>query len=258
MLECLSQAYRHRALVQVLILRELKARYRGTALGFLWSFVNPLILMMIYVLVFSVYLRVDVPHYPVFLLCGILPWAWFSSALNESTHSIISNAGLIKKVYLPSEIFPLVYVGSHAVHYLLSVPILFFFMAFFGIPLSWWLLTFPIIVFIQFMFTYRLALFASSLAVQFRDLLHIVPNILMIAFFLTPILYPASTVPATYLPLLELNPLAQLVMSYQDILFYGRMPSPGGLTMLAALACVLLVLGLAFFGARKDVFAEEV
>jgi ABC-type polysaccharide/polyol phosphate export permease len=205
-----------------------------------------------------VYLRVEMPHYPVFLLCGILPWAWFSPALNEATNSIISNGGLIKKVYLPSEIFPLVCVGSHAVHYLLSVPILFVFLAVFGIPLSWPLLFFPLIAAIQFMFTYSLALFVSSMAVQFRDLLHIMPNILMVWFFLTPILYPASSVPPAYRPLLELNPVAHLIMSYQDVLFYGRTPSPGRLTVLAALACGLLVLGLAFFEARKDVFAEEV
>jgi len=98
MIERLTQLFKYRALIQILILRELKARYRGTALGFLWSFVNPLILMVIYVLIFSIYMRIDMKNYGVFLLCGILPWAWFSSGLNEATLSIISNGGLIKKI----------------------------------------------------------------------------------------------------------------------------------------------------------------
>ena len=142
-------------------------------------------------------------HYPVFLLSGILPWTWFSSTLQEATHSIISNGGLIKKVYLPSEIFPFVYVGSNMVHYLLSTPILFLFLALFGIKVSWPLLFFPLIVLVQLMFSYGLALILSSLAVQFRDLLHVVPNLLLMWFFLTPIFYSVTMVPEKYRPLVD-------------------------------------------------------
>lgn len=258
MIDRLLQVYRYRVLTEILILRELKGRYRGTALGFLWSFVNPLVLMSIYALVFSVYFRVDMKNFPVFLLCGILPWAWFSSGLNDATNSIISNGGLIKKVYLPSEIFPLVYIGSNMVHYLLSIPILFLFLFFFGIKLSWFLLFFPVILLIQFMFTYGLALILSSLAVQFRDLLHVVPNLLMIWFFLTPIIYPATMVPEKYRALVNFNPMAHIIKAYQDIFFNKQIPSVPSLTILAGLSCVLLVIGLSFFEARKDLFAEEV
>ncbi len=258
MIEPVTQLYRYRVMVQILILRELKARYRGTALGFLWSFVNPLVLMVVYVLVFSVYFRVDMEHYPVFVLSGILPWNCFSSGLNEAANSIIGNGGLIKRVYLPSEIFPFVYVGSNMVHYLLSIPILLLFLIFFGIKLSWPLLLFPWILSIQFLFTYGLALIVSSLAVEFRDLLHVVSNFLMIWFFVTPIFYPITMVPERYRPLVNFNPMAQLILAYQDIFFSNQIPSMAGLTILTALSVAFLAIGLAFFEARKDLFAEEV
>ncbi len=258
MIDGLTQLYRYRVLVQVLILRELKARYRGTSLGFLWSFVNPLVLMLIYVLIFSIYLRIDMENYSVFLLSGILPWAWFSSGLNESTNSIINNGGLIKKVYLPSEIFPLVSVGSNMLHYLLSIPLLFIFLFFFEIKLSWPVIFFPVILCIQFMFTYGLALIVSSLTVRFRDLLHVIPNLLMFWFFLTPIFYPITMVPERYHIFVDLNPMAHLMMAYQAIFFYNQWPSVSSLVGMAGLSSILLVMGLSFFETRKDLFAEEI
>lgn len=252
------ELYRYRVLIEVLIRRELKARYRGTVLGFLWSFVNPLVLMALYVLVFSIYLRVDMPNYPAFLLSGIFPWLWFSASLNEATPSIIGNGGLIRKVYLPSEVFPLVHVGSNMVHFIASLPILFGFLVWAGLTPSWSLLFLPVIVGVQVLFTYGIALVVSSLAVQFRDLLHIVPNLLTALFFATPIFYPATLVPERYRILLDVNPLSYLITAYQDVLFFGTVPSPWRLAVLATVTVMLLAAGVSAFDARKDVFAEEV
>lgn len=257
-MEPIRQLYKYRALIYVLIQRELKARYRGTVFGFLWSFINPLILMLIYVLVFSIYMRVEMENYPVFLLSGILPWGWFSLGLTEATHSIISNGGLIKKVALPSAIFPLVCIGSNMVHYLFSLPILFLFLFGFGIVPSWPLFFLPLLLLIQFIWTYGIALILSSLAVQFRDILHMLPNLLMVWFFLTPIFYPVTTVPKQYRVLVDFNPIAHLMKAYQDVFFYNQMPSGYGLAVFAVLSCLLLFIGSSFFEARKDLFAEEV
>ncbi len=258
MVSQLAQLYRHRALAQILILRELKARYRGTVLGFLWSFINPLILIGVYTVVFSIYLRMEMPRYPAFLLSGVLPWIWFSQALGEATHSIITNSGIIKKVYLPSEIFPLVYVGSNMVHYLLSVPILVCFLLFSGGQLSWPLILFPWILVVQFLLTYGLALAVSALAVQFRDMLHIVPNVLLLWFFLTPVFYPVTMVPDRFRPLTDLNPMAWLIGAYQDVFFYNRVPPLGAMVVMSAVSGTLFVLGFIFFDARRDLLAEEV
>jgi len=251
------QLYHYRALIQVLVERELKARYRGAALGFLWSFMNPLLLMGIYTLVFSVYMRLDMASYPAFLLCGLLPWNCFAAGLNDATHSILGNGSLIKKVYLPSEIFPLVYVSSNVVHYLLSIPLLFVLLLLYHVPPSGALLLFPVILGVQCLFTYGLALILASLAVQFRDLLQVVPNLLMIWFFLTPVFYPRTKVPEQFRVLMDGNPMAHLMQAYQDIFFFRQLPAPGGLVVVALLSGVLLVIGLWCFDRRKDFFVEE-
>jgi ABC-type polysaccharide/polyol phosphate export permease len=255
--DTLGQLYHYRALIQVLVERELKARYRGAALGFLWSFMNPLLLMGIYTLVFSVYMRIDMESYPAFLLCGLLPWNCFAAGLNEATYSIIGNGNLIKKVYLPSEVFPLVYISSNVVHYLFSIPLLFFLLLLYHVPLSSALVLFPVILAIQFVLTYGLALILASLAVQFRDLLQVIPNMLMIWFFLTPVFYSRTTVPGNFRLLMDCNPMAHLIQAYQDIFFLRQWPPLLGLAVVALLACALFVVGLWCFEMRKDFFVEE-
>jgi homopolymeric O-antigen transport system permease protein len=227
-------------------------------LGFLWTFMNPLVLMVIYVLVFSVYLRMGTENYPAFLLCGLFPWTWFSLGLGEATNSIINNGGLIKKVYLPSEIFPLVYITSNMVHYLLTFPIQLCVLLYFHVAPSWPIVFLPIVVLLQMIFMYGLALILSSLAVQFRDLIHVVPNVLMLWFFLTPVFYPTTVVPEKYRLVLDLNPMAQLVGYYQDIFYYNRVPSIVSLTIITALSFLVVSIGFFLFEARRDLFAEEV
>ncbi len=258
-MQSLSQLYKYRALVQILVQRELKARYRGTFFGFLWSFLNPLILMVTYTIVFSVYMKItDIQNYPVFLLCGILPWTWFSSAISDSTTAILRNSGLIKKVYLPSEIFPVIYTTSNMIHYILSLPILFLFLVLANFTPTPYILVLPIVVAIQFIFILSLSLILSALAVQFRDLIHIIPNIIMIWFFFTPIFYPMKLIPENYQIYVMLNPMTQLVLAYQNILLYGTPPFLVGLGGLFVGSCIMLVLGFLFFQSRKDIFAEEI
>ena len=252
----LAQLYHYRALIQVLVERELKARYRGTALGFLWSCMNPLLLMGIYTLVFSVYMRIDMERYSAFLLCGLLPWNCFAAGLSEGTYSILGNGSLIKKVYLPSEIFPFVYVSANFAHYLLSIPLLFLLLLFYQVPPSGALLFFPVVLAIQFLFTYGLALILASLAVQFRDLLQVVPNMLMIWFFLTPVFYSSATVPGKFRLLMDCNPMAHVIQAYQAIFFARQAPAFAGLAAVAGLAGVLCLVGLWFFDRRKDFFVE--
>ena len=256
MIQQLMDLYRFRELIQVLIVRDVKGRYRGTFLGFLWSLLNPLIFMGIYVVVFSIYLRIEMEDYPVFLLSGILPWLWFSNGMMESITSILGNGSLIKKVPLPLEIFPLVPIGSHMIHYLCSSVLLLGCILFFGRALSWALLAFPLILAFQCFLSYGLALCVSALSVQFRDLSHLIPNLLLMAFFLTPILYPLSMVPEGYRDIIQFNPLAILVGAYQDIFFHNRFPSWDGLALMSVWAACFLWGGLWIFGKRKDYFVE--
>jgi lipopolysaccharide transport system permease protein len=264
----LAELYRFRVLIVTLVLRELRARYRGSLLGFLWSFLNPLLLMGVYVLVFAVYLRVPMEKYALFLFTGLLPWLWFSQSLGHATGVIVGSGGLVKRILFPAEILPLVSVLSNLANLLLSLPLLFFFLLLFGVRPGPVLAFLPLLLLIQLLLTVGLALPLAALNVHLRDVEQILANVLVLLFFLSPILYPVTTVPLTIhvgdaltlplRPLYFLNPVAGLVQGYQNILFFGREPHWIHLGMVTATALVALWVGYAVFDRLRDSLAEEV
>src|SRR5436853_1937040 len=169
----LANLFRYRGLIQSLVARELKARYRGSVLGFIWSFVNPLLLLLIYSFVFTTILPNEtkgIQPYALFMFCGILPWTWFASSLTEAAGSLIAGGNLIKKVLFPAEVLPIVSVLTNMVHFFLGLPILVLFLIIYQHPPDPWdLVWFPIAVIIQLVFTAGLALFLAAIAVHFRD-----------------------------------------------------------------------------------------
>ena len=264
----LADLYRYRTLIGTLVLRELRARYRSSFLGFLWSFLNPLLLMLVYALVFSIYLRVPMEGYAVFLFSGLLPWLWFSSSLGHAAGVIVSSGALVKRVLFPAEILPVVSVLANLINMLLSLPLLFIFLLAFGIRPHAVLVFLPLLLLLQLMLTTGLALALASLNVHLRDVEQILTNGLTLLFFLSPILYPVSTVPTTLRlgetlalplrPLYFLNPIAGLVQSYQNIFFFGREPHWIHLGMVTLCAIVALVVGWLVFDRLRDSLAEEV
>lgn len=260
----LRQLPRYRGLVQSLVARELKARYRGSVLGFFWSFINPLLLLLIYTFVFSVVLPgtrpAEIEPYALFLFCGILPWTWFSASLSEASGVLISSGNLIKKVLFPAEILPLVTVLANMVHFFLGLPILGAFLAYYGAPLrAGELVWFPVIVLVQLVFTAGLALVLSALTVHFRDIRDILSNLLTFWFFATPIIYPMSQAPGMARRLLDLNPFTHLAVSYQEVLFYdGPFGHWKWLLALGAASALMFLGGYFLFDRLRDSFAEEV
>jgi lipopolysaccharide transport system permease protein len=264
MLSNLKALLRYRPLIQSLVARELKARYRGSVLGFFWSFINPLLLLLIYSFVFSFVLpaRVEgIQPYALFLFCGILPWTWFSSSVLESANVLIAGGNLIKKVLFPAEVLPIVTVLANLVHFLLGLPILVVFLVYYQhTPDLAGLLWFPIVLLVQLVLTLGIALIVSALTVHFRDIKDILSNLVTFWFFATPIIYPMSAMPSPLARrLLNLNPFTHLAISYQEILFY---PGPFGhwkwLLALAAGSVALFLLGYFLFDRLRDSFAEEV
>jgi len=263
MLHNLAQLPRYRGLIQSLVARELKARYRGSVLGFFWSFINPLLLLLIYSFVFTYVIPSRAPGhepYALFMFCGILPWTWFSSSLLESSGVLISGGNLIKKVLFPAEVLPIVSVLANMVHFFLGLPILGAFLVYYRIPLqlselAW----FPVVVLVQLLLTLGLALVLSALTVHFRDLRDILSNVLTFWFFATPIIYPMLFAPPRGRTLLNLNPFTHLAISYQEILFYA---GPFGhwkwLLALLAGSAGLFLAGYFVFDRLRDSFAEEV
>ncbi|MCI0569655.1 MAG: ABC transporter permease [Myxococcaceae bacterium] len=241
--------------------RELKARYRGSVLGFFWSFVNPLLQLLTYGLVFTVILPVRHPPemepYLLFFFCGILPWTWFQTSLVESSGSLIAGGNLIKKVLFPAEVLPVVTVLGNLAHFLLGLPVLLVFLLVDG-RFSPSLLLLPLPILVQLVFTLGLALLVAALTVHFRDLQNILGHLLHLWFFASPVLYYYGAVTGKAKLLLRLNPMSHLLISYQEILFQGRFQHLRGLLITLGVALLAFALGAFLFDRLRDTLPEEV
>jgi ABC-type polysaccharide/polyol phosphate export permease len=274
----LAQLARYRGLIQSLVARELKARYRGSVLGVFWSFGNPLLLLLVYSAVFKYFVpnRAAVQPYALFLFCGLLPWTWFAASLNESANVLVSGGNLIKKVLFPAEVLPLVSVLANMVHFLLGLPILGAFLVYYSYAgpvaapdggaaiarvalhaseLAW----LPVVIAVQLVLTAGLALMLSALAVHFRDIRDILANVLTFWFFATPIIYQWRSVPELKF-WLDLNPMTHLVVSYQEILFHpeNAFGHARWLIALGAVSIVVFLAGYWLFDRLRDSLAEAV
>jgi lipopolysaccharide transport system permease protein len=263
LLDNLANLFRYRGLIQSLVARDLKARYRGSVLGFFWTFVNPLLLLLVYSFVFTTVMPNNVQGvqpYALFMFCGILPWNWFSSSLSEAAGSLISGGNLIKKVLFPAEVLPIVSVLANMVNYLLGLLILFPCLIYFQrLHLSVNLLWFPVTILVQLVFTTALALVLSGLSVHFRDIRDLLANVLMLWFFATPIIYPWFQENVRKFRLLfNVNPFTHLAVSYQEILFYGPVGHWKWLIALGAASVVLFLGAYWVFDRLRDSFAEAV
>ena len=259
MLRNLRELYQYRALLWSLTERELRARYRASVLGFLWTFLNPTLHMAVYALIFGVFMKQGLPKYPYFMFVGLLPWIWFSSSLSASASAISDRRDLLTKVRFPAQVLPATVVTTNLINYLLSLPLMLLLGAFFGEAPSWHAVFLPAIVGPQLLFTIALCYFASALNVTFRDLQHIVQNVLMLMFFMTPVLYSTSSIPEPFRKMLVLgNPMAVLVVAYHDVFYRHQVPALAPLLSVTLLSVGLLWLACQLFEARREEFAESV
>lgn len=248
--------YKYRALINALVVRGLKARYRGSALGFFWTFLNPLLLMLVYLLVFSVILKTNIKNYSVFVFTGLLPWMWFSIALTDGVSSIVGGANLITKVLFPPQVMSTVPVLINMVNFILSLPLLFLFMFISKMPIGIPIIAIIPIIIIQLILTEGLVLMVSAINVYFRDLQQIVINLLMLGFFVTPIVYNMSQIPERFRFIFELNPMTLFVRSYQWIFYYNAFPNWLHLLYLLLFSVVILFVGAYIFEKLKEAFPE--
>ena len=241
---------RFRELILLLVLRDLKVRYKRSALGMAWTLLNPLLQMGVYTLVFSVVMRVDQPDYPVYLMAGLLPWLLLSSA-NACSHSLIANQGLIRKVAVPQAVYPLSVVASKLVDVLLSLVPLAIIAALMGRPPGTsWLALVPAFVVVT-AFTAGLALIFSSLTVFFHDFKHLLDITFQIWFYMTPIFYPARLVEELANPwaraVLALNPATPIVRVFHDVIYEGQWPTAASMGPAVLIATVTLAIGFVAF-----------
>lgn len=264
MWHALDNLFRHRILVQSLVARELKARYRGSVLGFFWSFLNPLLLLAVYTFVFSYIFEplraqgADTQPYALFLFCGLLPWTWFSSSLTAAANSLMMGGNLIKKLIFPAEVLPVVSVLANGVHFLLGLPIYLLFWLLFKGTVTLHALWLPLVIAIQLVFTLGLALFLAALAVHFRDVHDLLANLLTLWFFSTPVIYARSFVPESLQWLLNINPMTHIINGYHTSIFEGGLIPYKRLAVTAVVAVLAFLVGYLFFDRLRDSFPEEV
>ncbi len=263
MIRNLRELHQYRALLWSLTQRELKARYRGSVLGFLWTFLNPTLLMLVYALVFKFYMRNSMENYTYFMFVGLLPWIWFSTSVGGSASAISDRRDLLTKVRFPAQVLPATVIATNLINYALSLPLMFGLGAIFGIWPTWHMVFFPFVMAVQLLFTMGLSYVISALNVGFRDLQHIVSNIITLWFFLTPVLYSSNQVlqkaaehPVLVNVLLYGNPMAVLIRSYQAIFYDHVTPELVPLVGVLALSVVLLWFSAHVFETRREEFAE--
>jgi lipopolysaccharide transport system permease protein len=258
MVTMFRELFAYRVLIQTLVERDLKARYRGSTLGLLWTLLNPLLHMAIYALVFSVYVKVAMERYVAFLLCGLLPWIWLSSSLLYGATSIVEAGSLLKKVFFPPQVLPMVTVTANFINFLASIPLLFALLLYFEVELGWALLALPLVMAAQFALTLGLSLMVSGASVRYRDIPQILGHFLTFWFFLSPILYPRTQVPEQFRFILSLNPLTPFVVAYQDVFLYNKLPSWEAIGAMLLASAIALLLGVLVFCRFRWSFAEEV
>jgi ABC-type polysaccharide/polyol phosphate export permease len=241
----LTELLRYRGLVRNLVARDLKVRYRNSILGFLWCLLNPLMMMGVFTVVFTVLMRSEVRNFPVFVLVGILAWNFHATAVTGAIGSIVHNSQLVMKIYFPREVLPLSTVLSNAVNFVLALVALFGVILAFRVQLGASLVYLPVIFFTQVIFASGIALFLSALTVFFRDVEIIMEAVMLAWFFLTPIFYRMEDLAPNYYRIMYIaNPMASIVSAYRDVLYLGGWPG-------------VLAVGYAFFVHTSRRFAEE-
>ncbi len=248
--------WHYRSLIVELTKREVKLRYRGTWLGFFWSLLNPLIMTIVYTVVFSYFLRINIPNYSVFLFCALLPWNWFSESINSGTECFVQRPAFIRDAIFPTGILPITTISVSMTNYIFALPILLIALFVFGVPLGWSLIALPVIMAVQFLFSLGIIFILGTFNVFFRDLRYIVQNLLMALFFLTPIMYDITTIPASVGFLFKLNPMEHIINDYRLIFYYNAWPDWGDTGIVVAISLVLIVLGVWAFETHREIFAE--
>lgn len=258
MFHYLKTLFSYRYLLYNLTVKDLKVRYKTAILGFAWVILNPLVLMVILSVVFTMIIKIGIEKFPVFLLCGLLPWTFTSLSLLSVTTSIVDNSNLIKKVAFPRILIPFSTILANMVHFLLSVIVLFIFLALYKVQLTFYAMLFPLIVVIQFFFVAGISLIASVLHTWYRDVKYIIELLLLSWFYFTPIFYSPALVPDKLRKIYMLNPMACIVSMYRDILLYGKNLDLKFFGYTALAAIISFTIGVAAFRKSEKTFADVV
>lgn len=257
-MKLLKELWNYREMIVSLVKRDLKGKYKGSVLGFLWMFLNPLLQLCIYTIAFSVIMRNGIEKYYLYLFVALVPWIFFSTCLTGGTFVILGQQDMVKKIYFPREVLPIAFTTSQFVNMLLSFLVILVVVFFNGVRiplLAWFCLI--LVMLVEYIIALGITFLASGLSVYFRDLQHIFSILSMGWMYLTPVLYSVDMVPAEFLPIFNLNPMTPVITAYRDILYYGQIPQVNTLLNAALLGVLVLVIGELAFSKLQKGFAEE-
>ena len=254
-----KELYHYRELLKNNVKKDIRGKYKGSFLGVLWSFVNPLLQVVVYAIVFPYIMKMQMDNYLIFLICGILPWTWFTTCIAQGTSCISMNGNLIKKVYFPRSILPISVVTSGMINFLISCIIILIAVLISGLGLSWHLIFLPFIVLIQYILSLAIVFVLSAINVYVKDVEYIVMFLVNMMFYATPILYSYTLFNGTNLIwIFKLNPFAHLINAYRDVFYVHHIPLMGNLAVLLVISLILLVISYKIFEKLQKKFAEEV
>lgn len=244
-------------LVMVLTNKEIKVRYKNSVFGYLWSLANPLFFALIYFTAFKTFMRVDIEDYTLFLICGLFPWQWMGNSLSNNLFSFIGNAQIIKKTVFPRAVLPLSNILMEGFNFILSLPVIFFFIFFYGKEFYWesWVLYIPILLLLQVVVSYGFSLLFATVNLFFRDIERFVQLGLMMLFYATPILYKSTMIPERYEWIINYNPFAKLMISWRDLFMTGNVDNDYLLSTLI-IGIMINIMALFIYNKLKFKFAE--
>ena len=252
-----KRLYNYRELLKSNVKKEIRGKYKGSFLGVLWSFINPLLTVLVYAIVFPYILRVKQDNYLIFLIVAVIPWNFFVTVVQQGTTTIMANQNIVKKVFFPREILPISVATSGLINFFISCVIVVAFVIGSGIGISYYIIALPLIALIQYMLSLGIIFILSAINVYVRDVEYIVNFITTMLFYATPVLYSLTMFKGSMLGVLQLNPMTHVVEAYRSILYYQTWPNFTNLLLVGLFSFVVMVLGYMVFRKLEKGFAEE-
>ena len=249
--------YNYRELIITSLKKDIGGKYKHSFLGVLWSFINPLLQIAVYAIIFPLIMKNNIPNYTVFMVCGLIPWNYFATVINRASFTFIENGNIIKKVYFPREILPLSLVTSETINFLISTIIIICFTLAYGMGLTKYVLLYPLVLLVQYILLLGISLIVSSVTVYFRDLQHFIGVLLQLFFYATPIVYSLETIPENFRWILKINPMTYIIEGFRDIFYYHQIPDVKMLGIVLVIGILLCIVGYLIFNKLQKKFAEE-
>ncbi|MFQ5786773.1 MAG: ABC transporter permease [Thermodesulfobacteriota bacterium] len=260
MLEKILELTKYKELLLNIAIREIKVRYKQSVLGIFWAILQPLSMMIVFTIIFSRFARIpsDGIPYPLFSYTALLPWTFFATSLSFAIPSLVSNSNLLTKIYFPREIFPIASILAAFVDFCIAAVIFLAILIFYKVNLTLSAFYIIPILLIQILLTLAVSLFASAVNVYYRDVKYALPFLIQLCMYLSPVIYPVSSVPDRFKSLYMLNPMAPIISGYRNVLLKGTSPDFHYIGISALVTVILLFLSYKYFKMVEMSFADKI